>query len=325
MADAKSKPDKTIDIPACRAQAIYAMKIQTFTYALALAALIVAAGPLPAREIIPDGACSLGKIAVGEPYRLSFAGDRKAVILDRALAQIVCVDLDTGEEQWRIDGSESGEAFIDPAFLSRSDGFYFYLTDYGSRAVWRVDVEGEIRGRVELSMASDPLFLELGRGGNFVLYDRADGTVHLLDDSARPLWSFDAGVGGQAGEPLDLACSQSGDTIYLLRKGKSGLIVSVIDIYGNRAREIKVDAESENEVQSARVEEISAPNSDIPVSLALLINNAELYVLDIHGQKIETVTPGNDSIQDIFSGGKCLYILTGNPPAIERFRFERDN
>ena len=283
---------------------------------------------LSARNLIPENGCSLENTSISRPDRFILLSERDAVILDREMARLVCVDLGTGEEKWRVDGSESGEAFIDPVVLSRSDGFYFYLTDYGSRKVWRVDVDGDIRGQLDLSMAVDPLFFELARGGEFLLYDRADGTVHLLDDSAQPLWSFDSGVGGGVGEPLDFACSKAGDTIYLLRKAKSGLSVSVIDIFGKRARDIEVSLESEGEIQSARVEEVTLEDDGNQIALVLLINHEKLFLLDMYGQKIENITPGQNSIQDIFFSDNflnCLYILTGNPPAVERLRFERDN
>ncbi len=157
------------------------------------------------------------------PWRLAVGGGGEVFVLDRVHARLHRFSPQDGRELWHTDGTESGEAFIDPSFLSRPDGFYLYLTDRGSRKVWRIDYRGEIRGSLELPFAADPVFFDLAAGRQFVLYDRASGLVHLLDDSGRSLFSFQPGGPGVAAEPLDMALDAEGKWVFFLWPGSGGI------------------------------------------------------------------------------------------------------
>jgi len=173
------------------------------------------------------------------PWRLAVGGGGEVFVLDRAHARLHRFSPQDGRELWRTDGTEGGEAFIDPSFLSRPDGFYIYLTDRGSRKVWRIDYRGEIRGSLELPFAADPVFFDLAAGRQFVLYDRASGLVHLLDDSGRSLFSFQPGGPGVASEPLDMALDAEGKQVFFLWPGNGG--VSATSLTGQKLRAANTD------------------------------------------------------------------------------------
>jgi len=59
-----------------------------------------------------------------EPERLSIGRGGEIFILDRARAVLARFSAETGGLLWQIDGSESGEPFLDPVYLSRPDGFF---------------------------------------------------------------------------------------------------------------------------------------------------------------------------------------------------------
>ena len=178
----------------------------------------------------------------GGPYCLAVGADSAVFVLDRGRAVLHRISPETGDVIWRIDGSESGELFIDPAYISRPDGFFIYLTDRGSRKVWRIDYRGELRGSIDLSFATDPVLLELASGNQMVLYDRAISTIHLLDDSGRPLWSFPTGAGRKTGEPVDLCLSPDGSKLYLL--WPDPLAVTSFNIYGRTSSSLPLTSES---------------------------------------------------------------------------------
>ena len=178
----------------------------------------------------------------GGPYCLAVGADSALFVLDRGRAVLHRISPETGDVIWRIDGSESGELFIDPAYISRPDGFFIYLTDRGSRKVWRIDYRGELRGSIDLSFATDPVLLELASGNQMVLYDRAISTIHLLDDSGRPLWSFPTGAGRKTGEPVDLCVSPDGSKLYLL--WPDPLAVTSFNIYGRTSSSLPLTSES---------------------------------------------------------------------------------
>ena len=80
-----------------------------------------------------------GSVEAVEPERLAVGPGGEIFILDRARAVLTRILPETGKLLWQIDGSESGQPFVDPAYLSRPDGFFIYLTDRGSRRIWRID------------------------------------------------------------------------------------------------------------------------------------------------------------------------------------------
>ena len=178
----------------------------------------------------------------GGPYCLAVGADSAVFVLDRGRAVLHRISPETGDVIWRIDGSESGELFIDPAYISRPDGFFIYLTDRGSRKVWRIDYRGELRGSIDLSFATDPVLLELASGNQMILYDRAISTIHLLDDSGRPLWSFPTGAGRKTGEPVDLCVSPDGSKLYLL--WPDPLAVTSFNIYGRTSSSLPLPSDS---------------------------------------------------------------------------------
>ncbi|MFH1070937.1 MAG: hypothetical protein V1794_15065, partial [Candidatus Glassbacteria bacterium] len=78
------------------------------------------------------------------PWRLSVGPEGAVFVLDRGTAQLYRVDPASGKAIWRTDGSESGEPFVDPVWISRPDGFFIFLTDRGLRRVWKIDYRGEL-------------------------------------------------------------------------------------------------------------------------------------------------------------------------------------
>ncbi|MEA1996724.1 MAG: hypothetical protein U9N45_03765 [Gemmatimonadota bacterium] len=171
------------------------------------------------------------------PYRLSIGPNGAVFVLDRGSAVLYRFSPETGEVIWSIDGSESGERFIDPAYLSRPDGFFIYLTDRGRRLVWRIDYRGEIRGSLDLAFARDPVLLELISGSQLVVYDRDRALIHILDDSGRGLWSFAPGAGRKTAEPVDLCVSSDGSKLYLL--WPEGDSMSAVDLFGRSCSTIQ--------------------------------------------------------------------------------------
>ena len=59
-----------------------------------------------------------------EPERLSVGPGGEIFILDRAQAVLARFSAETGSLLWQIDGSESGQPFLDPSYISRPDGFF---------------------------------------------------------------------------------------------------------------------------------------------------------------------------------------------------------
>ena len=199
----------------------------------------LAAYPADTVNSVPGKKITLRLNGLGGPYCLSVGGRGELFILDRGSALLYRISPADGAVLWRIDGSESGEPFLDPASLSRPDGFFINLTDRGSRKVWRIDYRGEVRGSLDLSFAADPVMLELTGGSQMVLYDRAASRLYLLDDSGRPLWSFPAGAGRNTAEPRDMSVSADGGTLYLLWADPPG--ITAVNLFGRNSSEIPLE------------------------------------------------------------------------------------
>ncbi|OGG05138.1 MAG: hypothetical protein A3F83_07635 [Candidatus Glassbacteria bacterium RIFCSPLOWO2_12_FULL_58_11] len=207
-----------------------------------LLASSLSASPTPAGPTAPTGKLPLqlnGQRGFGGPYHLSVGLRGELFVLDRGSALLYRISPADGAVMWRIDGSESGQPFIDPASLSRPDGFFINLTDRGSRKIWRIYYRGEVRGSLDLSFAADPVMLELTGGSQMVLYDRASSKLYLLDDSGRPLWSFPVGAGRNTAEPRDMSVSADGGTLYLLWADPPG--ITTVNLFGRNSSEIPLE------------------------------------------------------------------------------------
>jgi PQQ-like domain len=254
-----------------------------------------------------------------EPERLTVGPGGEIFILDRTLAVLARVCPETGKPLWRIDGSESGRTFLDPSYLSHADGFFIYLTDRGSRLIWRIDYRGEVRGSIDLSFADDPLLLELVAGNQMAVYDRATAEVHLLDDSGRRLWSFAAGTGRRSGEPQDIAVSADGSRLYILWSGGGG--VTAVDIFGRAAHELGFRVESFTPRRIATV-----AMSDRNEWLCLTDRRQRLVLLETTTGAVQEAAPVPSPVWDISaSDGKpgVIYLLAGSPPALVEIDLER--
>lgn len=238
------------------------------------------------------------------PFRLSVGPGGEIFVLDRVHARLHRFSPQDGREMWRADGTEGGEAFLDPAYLSRPDGFFIYLTDRGSRKVWRIDYRGEIRGSLDLPFAADPVFFELAAGHRFVLYDRAGGLVHLLDDSGRSLFSFQPGGPGNAAEPVDMTLDEAGEKIYFLWPGGE---VNMADLSGRTISRQELTLQpGENPTRLIVI-------GQMPVALS---SDGRRYLnpdsINLGGSED---APGD--LCDIFAGPeKRLYNLQDNPPRL---------
>ncbi|HUU27251.1 MAG TPA: hypothetical protein VM123_05525 [archaeon] len=254
----------------------------------------------------------------GGPYRLAVDSQGSLFVLDRGRALLYRLQPETGKVIWRIDGSESGRRFIDPAYISQPDGFFIYLTDRGSRLVWRIDYRGEIRGSLDLPFAADPVLLELAAGRQLVVYDRAGGLIHLLDDSGRPLWSFPAGGGRKTSEPADISVSADGSTLYLL--WPEGLQITTVDIFGRTASTIQLNAEDFLPRRIAAVAGTRKTNI-----LCLTGARGPVVSLDPLTQTAQKLPDGYELIWDIGSvPGKpdLLYLLVGPEAALIEIKLE---
>jgi hypothetical protein len=240
------------------------------------------------------------------PFRLSVGPQGEIFVLDRVNARLHRFSPRDGREMWRTDGSESGEAFIDPAFLSRPDGFFIYLTDRGSRKVWRIDYRGEIRGSLDLPFAADPVFFELASGHRFVLYDRAGGLVHLLDDSGRSLFSFPPDSPGNAAEPVDMALDGEGKEVFFLWPGNGG--ISTNSLSGQKGFGLEFTGEHAEPEQLVLLD----------VFPMILARDGRRYLAGSnYGNWINSNDNTDTSLRDIcYVPGLTVYSLKDNPPRL---------
>ncbi len=277
--------------------------------ALILAAATTLCGQAPVRLRLDRQSYS--------PGRLSFSRDERGslFVLDRENARLLRFDPSSGRMLWQIDGSEAGEAFIDPAWLSRPDGFFVYLTDLGTRRVWRVDYRGELRGAVDLRFVADPRMLELTAGGQMVVYDRASGLIHLLDDSGRPLWSFPPGEGRTSAEPGVICVGPQGQRLFLLWSGQPRL--TVVSLFGHGSRRIDVDGALPAKLLAAA----AAGSGELPV-LALIGSDGALYRLDAWSGAVEKLASGIEHPLDIRGDPSGFSVLSGKGPSVHRIELE---
>ncbi|MCE5273295.1 hypothetical protein LLH00_18610 [bacterium] len=244
------------------------------------------------------------------PWRLAVGGSGEVFVLDREHARLHKFSPRDGREMWRTDGTESGEAFIDPSFLSRPDGFYLYLTDRGNRKVWRIDYRGEIRGSLDLPFATDPIFFDLAAGRQFVVYDRASGLVHLLDDSGRSLFSFPPGGPEVAAEPLDMALDAEGKQVFFLWPGSGG--ISSNSLSGQKGLALALSGEHAEPVRLSLC--YGAP--------LILTRDGRRYVVGPSASgwmsnADTTDTDLRDNLRDILNvPGAGFYSLMDNPPRL---------
>lgn len=282
--------------------------------ALCLAAAAASGAEIESRLSLKIGEGSLP----GGPFCLAVGADGAVFVLDRGRALLHRISPETGDLIWRIDGSESGEPFIDPAYLSRPDGFFIYLTDRGSRKVWRIDYRGESRGSIDLSFATDPILLELTSGNQMVLYDRAISNINLLDDSGRPLWSFPAGAGRKTGEPVDLCVSSDGSRLYLL--WPDPLAVTSFNIYGRTSSSLPLTAESISPRLLA-----AAALAGGSEALCLAEDGGAMLVLDPLSGSSRKLHATDERIWDIRAAPDepgVLYMLVGKEIALIKIKLE---
>ncbi|MEA2064354.1 MAG: PQQ-binding-like beta-propeller repeat protein [Gemmatimonadota bacterium] len=256
-----------------------------------------------------------------EPERLSLGPGGEVFILDRRQAVLMRIDPENGRRLWQIDGSESGSPFVDPAYISRTDGFFIYLTDRGTRKVWRIDYRGELRGTLDLPFATDPVLLELVAGRQLAVYDRAASRVFLLDDSGRLLWDFAPGGGRRSGEPLDIAVSMDGKQMYLLWPG--GGQITAVDIFGRTASDLSLELK---DFTPRRIETVPATRGRQWLCLTdrddrlVLIESTTRAVRELKG-------PGLTRVWDIVSAGRSalgkIFALDGSPPRLVEIDLEK--
>ena len=253
-----------------------------------------------------------GPEEAAEPERLSVGSGGEIFILDRARALLIRVCPETRRALWEIDGSESGQRFVDPVYLRRPDGFFIYLTDRGSRRVWRVDYRGEVRGSIDLPFAADPVMLELVAGSQMAVFDRATAQVHLLDDSGRLLWSFAAGGGRKAAEPEDIAVSADGTRLYLLWPEGGG--ITAVDIFGRAARELAFEV---RDFIPRRIAAVAA--ADRTEWLCLTDRRRRVILLNSATRTVREQFPDISPVRDIRSASGrpgVIYLLAGIPPGL---------
>jgi len=257
----------------------------------------------------------------GGPYCLAVGADGALFVLDRGRALLYRISPETGATIWRIDGSEGGEPFIDPAYISRPDGFFIYLTDRGSRKVWRIDYRGEIRGNIDLAFAADPLLLDLASGNQMVLYDRAASVIHLLDDSGSPLWSFPTGAGRKTGEPADLCLSPDGRRLHLLWSDPPA--VASFNIYGRTSSSLPLPVENFSPLLLAA----AAPAGGGEL-LCLADRSGAVLMLDPLSGSVEKLPAIGEKIWDIRAAPDqpgTLYMLAGTQVALVKIKLETGN
>ncbi|MFH1068996.1 MAG: hypothetical protein V1794_05175, partial [Candidatus Glassbacteria bacterium] len=205
---------------------------------------------------------------------------------------------------WRTDGSESGEPFVDPVWISRPDGFFIFLTDRGLRRVWKIDYRGELRGSIDLPFAADPVSLELAQGGQMALYDRAASLVWLLDDSGRPLWSFAPGEGRKSAEPAAVSLSPDGDRLYFLWRPEGE--VTSLSLFGKRSQ-FRVTTLPAKE--TARFAAASVAGRELFCCLAA---DGPLLFDPLSG-KSSRIEIEDGPVWDVRAAGSGLYLLAGKP------------
>ena len=260
-----------------------------------------------------------GPVEAVEAERLAVGPGGEIFILDRARAVLTRFLPETGKLLWQIDGSESGQPFVDPAYLSRPDGFFIYLTDCGSRRIWRIDYRGEVRGSIHLPFAADPVLLELVAGNQLVVFDRSTAQVHLLDDSGRPLWSFAAGGGRTAAEPEDIAVSADGTKLYLL--WLEGSQITAVDIFGHTVRELSFAVQDFIPRRIAAVADAGGTEW-----LCLTDRRRRLILFDSISQTLRERALDLTRVWDIRSAGGrpgVIYMLAGRPPALVEIDLEK--
>ncbi len=263
----------------------------------------------PLRLQLGDEARAGGRLALSR-------GDRgELFVLVRDEARLLRIDPSSGQVLWQIDGSEAGEAFIDPAWISRPDGFFVYLTDRGTRKVWRVDYRGELRGAVDLSFASDPRLLELSAGGQMIVYDRASGLVHLLDDSGQPLWNFPPGEGRTSAEPSAICVGPGGQRLFLLWSEQPRL--TVVSLSGRGRRRVNLDQALPDKLLAAA----AAGDSERTV-LAAIGSDGVIYRLDVWSGKVEKLATVINNPLDIRGGTTGFSVLSGEGPAVHWIQLE---
>ena len=241
--------------------------------------------------------------------------DGSLFVLDRSSSTLCRINPAGGTPLWHVDGSETGNEFIDPAWLSRPDGFYVFLTDRGSRRVWRVDYRGELRGAVELSFATDPVLLEIASGGQLLVYDRATGLLHLLDDSGRQLWGFPPGEGRTSAEPLKITVGPSGERVYLLWRDAPQL--TVVGLSGQSSRRVDIPGGLRANVISMAV----AGKGDDSI-LALVTADNKLLRLDTWSGALREIELKSGSAFGICGDSGGFTVLTGPEPTLRRLTLE---
>ena len=285
-------------------------------------ALLVAATAVSGSEIESRLKLELGEGDFpGGPYCMAVGADGALFVLDQGRAVLHRISPETGEMIWRIDGSESGQPFIDPAYISRPDGFFIYLTDRGSRKVWRIDYRGEIRGNIDLAFATDPVLLDLTSGSQMVLYDRAASAIHLLDDSGRPLWSFPTGAGRKTGEPADLCVSPDGSRLYLLWSDPPAVVS--FNIYGRTSSSLPLPIESISPRLLA-----AAVLTGGGEALCLADGAGAVLVLDPLSGSVAELPATGEKIWDIRAAPDdpgTLYMLAGKQVALIKIKLETGN
>jgi len=291
----------------------------TQKHSMVIFALFLAAASVSGSEIESRVRLQLGEGDLpGGPYCLAVGSDGAFFVLDQGRAMLHRVSPETGDVIWRIDGSESGEPFIDPAHISRPDGFFIYLTDRGSRKVWRIDYRGEIRGNIDLAFAADPVLLDLASGSQMVLYDRAASAIYLLDDSGRALWSFPTGAGRKTGEPADLCLSPDGGRLYLLWSDPPG--ITSFNIYGRTSSSLPLPGECVSSTLLA----VSALAGGGEVLCLAGSGDAVLVLEPLSGSVGKLPAPG-EKIWDISAAPDepgVLYLLTGRQVALVKIKLE---
>ncbi len=256
-----------------------------------------------------------GEHCTGNNLAFSLDAGGSLFVLARDNASLLRIDPSSGRVLWRIDGSEAGEAFIDPSWISRPDGFFVYLTDRGTRKVWRVDYRGELRGAVDLPFATDPLLLELAAGGQMVLYDRASALIHLLDDSGQSLWSFPPGEGRTSAEPSAIALGPQGQRLFFLWSEQPRL--TSVNLFGRGNRRVEL----EKSLPDNPLAMTAAGSGELPV-LALIGTDGTIYRLDAWSGEVKKLAHAIENPLDIRGDKNGFSVLSGQGPTLHRIELE---